>query len=142
MTEKLHYNNGGAVRDQIDDRINDQKFPLIVIGGNSNQKMSAIGSSPYLSHSYRKLCQTATHLVTFGIQFSDPDQHIIDRIRASKTLTNIFFGVFCDADFPDAQRIKAKLEEARDGQQPLAVELYNSSTITPWVFEPPNIPEN
>jgi len=57
VTEKLRYNNGGAIRDQIDERINEQRFPLIVIGGNSAQKISAIGSSPYLSHCYRRFCK-------------------------------------------------------------------------------------
>ncbi len=133
-TEKLHYNNGGAIRDQIDDRINESRFPLIVIGGSSAQKMSAIGSSPYLSHCYRKFCKAATHLVTFGIQFSDPDRHILDRIRQSRTLTRVFIGVFQESDLPEASRVKAHLEASRDPLPELQIQLYNSSTVTPWEY--------
>ncbi len=137
-TQKLSYSTGGVVREQIDSRISTDNFPLIVIGGNSAQKMSAIGSSPYLSHCYRKFCKSATHLVTFGIQFSEPDRHIIEQVRQSRTLTNIFLGVYQEDDLPEAARVKALLEAARDGLHQLDVQLYNSSTIIPWEYTSPD----
>jgi hypothetical protein len=132
LTEKIYYATGGAVRDQIAERINDGKFPLVVIGGETAQKIDAIGSSPYLSHCFRCFCKKPTALVTFGVKFGTQDQHLVSRIRQSNTLEKVYLGVYSDEDMISAAGTKATIEQPRENRQIIDVVLYDASTFNPW----------
>lgn len=55
--------------------------PLFISEGNSEEKLSSINRSDYLSFAYNKFSNHQGGLVVFGHLLSENDQHIVDVIN-------------------------------------------------------------
>lgn len=55
--------------------------PLFVSEGDAEDKLRVILSSDYLSFCYRSFAEYTAPLVVFGLSLSDPDDHLVKRMR-------------------------------------------------------------
>lgn len=78
---KEQYNPQNYLLEKITQRIQDETYPVFVTAGSSLEKLEQIRSNRYLSFCYDKLCDIDGSLVTFGFNFGDYDEHIIDALN-------------------------------------------------------------
>jgi hypothetical protein len=86
----------------------------------------------YLSYCYEKFCSIQGSLVTFGFNFGEYDNHIIDAIniaakqgkRMGNKLQSIYIGIYSDTDLRHINTIKNKFK--------CKVNLYNAKTVNVW----------
>lgn len=75
-------------------------IPIFVSEGLSNQKLSSINNSHYLSTVYREVIPSIVdNLVIYGWNFGEHDQHILKRLRRIRTIAiSVFQGdqAFCN----------------------------------------------
>lgn len=86
---KERYNrNSSLILSNIEKRIQDSHYPMIVTSGSANDKKRQIKSQPYLKNCYEKLSNISGSLITFGFSFGDSDYHIIEAINSAKNNQN------------------------------------------------------
>lgn len=128
---KATYDGKKVILENIKERINKGGYPIFVAGGDSEDKLYQILHNPYLSFCYDKLSTIDGSLVTFGFNFGENDQHIIDAINeASKALmstrlSSIYIGVYSEEDRAHIETIKHKFK-FQD------VNMFDASTVRIW----------
>jgi hypothetical protein len=78
--KKLRSREAKDLLPQISDRIKSGKFPLVVAGPTSAQKLALIDRSPYLRSVFRRLRESRGVVVTFGWSAGVTDAHVVDAI--------------------------------------------------------------
>lgn len=81
-TKKLRA-GGASLIGQIEGRIRNRKFPLVVAGPTAKAKAAIIGRSPYLRSVLRRIEERSDAIVTFGWSAAPQDDHIAEAIVAS-----------------------------------------------------------
>lgn len=142
---KLNYSeNQTPLKEQFIELIkNRKKFPLFVAEGSSAEKESRIRSSGYLTrclNSLQKIGRTNTpdSLFTFGVSFSDNDEHISKYISHNK-IQKLFVGVYGDPESEENKKLiqnVSKIVRLREGRGrravPLSVQYYNAEDANVW----------
>ena len=116
----------------ISDRMENGEYPIFVTAGDGEQKLKHIKHNEYLTFCYDSLCNTEGSLVTFGFNFGEYDEHIIEAInraakfgkRASDKLWSIYIGVHSDTS-------KAHIEHIADKFK-CKVHIYDAKTAHIW----------
>ncbi|MEQ8926077.1 MAG: DUF4917 family protein [Fulvivirga sp.] len=130
---KEEYTSDHYILENIKSRLDKKEYPIFVTAGNGEEKLAHIMHNKYLTHCYEELCNVQGSLITFGFNFGEYDEHIIDAInRASKyglksgdKLFSVYIGVYTKKDFEHIQSIKKKFL--------CKVNLYNAQTAKIWV---------
>ena len=86
----------------------------------------------YLSYCYERLCNIEGSLITFGFNFGEYDEHIIDAINIAakrgrnmgNKLWSIYIGVYSDEDLKHIERIRERFK--------CKVVMYNARTAKVW----------
>jgi len=82
---KEEYNLYNYLLENISTRMDNGKYPIFVTAGDGQQKLAHIKHNEYLTYCYDNLCNAKGSLVTFGFNFGEYDEHIIEAInRAAK----------------------------------------------------------
>jgi len=127
-------NTGVRLIEQIRSALDDDRFPLIVSEGRSNEKLTKIIHSNYLSRGYRSFAAIGGSLFIYGHSLAENDEHILKLIPKSK-VKNLFVGIYGDQKSPDNKRIIARAQrfpaERRHGT-PLGVSFFDASTAEVW----------
>ena len=124
------YDEYNYLLDKIRVRMESSEYPIFVTAGNGRQKLTHIMHNRYLAHSYESLCTVEGSLVTFGFNFGDYDEHIIDAInRAARQtppekLWSVYIGVYSDDDRQHIEQIKDKFK--------CKVHIYDTKTAQLW----------
>lgn len=92
--------------ENIQERLDNEEYPIFVTAGDGDQKLEHIRHNRYLSYCYDQLSQRDGYLVTFGFNFGDYDEHIIEAInragnpgsKAPPKLWGVYIGVYSDED--------------------------------------------
>lgn len=132
---KEEYHSGKSLLENITNRMEHGEYPFFVSAGDGRQKLKHIRSNPYLTHCYDKLCEVEGSLVTFGFNFGEPDDHIVNAINTaaadgrSKRLLNLYIGAYIDKttkkeDQKHIKQIKDKFK--------CNVHFYNTRTADIW----------
>lgn len=115
-----------------------EKVPLFVSEGRSEQKLSAIRRSSYLSKVYDQvLTDLGPTVMTLGWSLSEQDQHIIRRIAKAKSLQKVFVGIYgtghsADEIQDEYLRVKALVNRVNAD---IEVEYFDSSSSGCWINE-------
>lgn len=117
------------ILDQVEAAMRQDVFPLFVCEGTSNEKLSVIRRSPYLSHGFDCLQMISGTLYIFGHSLRDEDKHIIDQIKLSK-ITSLFVSIR-DPAAESASEIKGRAIALAD-QMKIRVSFFVSSTAHVW----------
>lgn len=97
-------NTGVALVDQIRDALAQNRFPLFVAEGSSNEKKERIEHSIYLGRGLRSIAHIGGALFIYGHSLAENDEHILKLINKGKSKF-IAVGIYGDLRSDDNQRI-------------------------------------
>lgn len=126
-----------AIVDQIRAALDDEKYPLFVAEGYSQDKLDKIMHSAYLHKALRSFASIGGALFVFGHSFDDNDDHILGKIPTGK-ITDLYVGLYGDPDSESNKRIIRKAQRFADERaeiprkRPLNVQLYDASSAAVW----------
>ncbi|RTJ67363.1 DUF4917 domain-containing protein [Campylobacter jejuni] len=92
IIKKTYSRTGRPLKEQITEELNNNRYPVFVSEGTSEQKKAKIIHNAYLNHCYKSLSYIDGDLIVFGTMLKSNDEHIQDAILKSK-VKNIYFGV-------------------------------------------------
>ena len=127
---KEEYDAHNYLLDKIRARMKSAEYPIFVTAGDGRQKLTHIMHNRYLAHSYESLCSVEGSLVTFGFNFGEYAEHIIDAInRAARQkpplkLWSVYIGVYSEEDRRHIEQIKQKFK--------CKVHIYDTNTTPVW----------
>ena len=129
---KEEYNLYNYLLENISTRMDNGEYPIFVTAGDGQQKLAHIKHNEYLTFCYDNLCNAKGSLVTFGFNFGEYDEHIIEAInRAAKfgkkvpdKLWSLYIGVYSDSDKHHIEKIKHKFK--------CKVHIYDATTANVW----------
>ena len=128
---KEEYDEYSYLLQKISARMESAEYPIFVTAGDGRQKLTHIMHNHYLTHSYESLCTVEGSLVTFGFNFGEYDEHIIDAInraarqKAEERLWSVYIGVYSDDDRQHIEQIKHKFKCKK-------VHIYDTKTAQVW----------
>lgn len=130
--EKEVYKDSKYLLDNIKERMNNKEYPIFVTAGNGTEKLNHIYHNRYLTFCYESLSKITGSLVSFGFNFGDYDEHIIEAVnKAAKRgaqsgdkLFSIYIGVYSEADLEHIKNIQGKFD--------CKVNVYNAQTANIW----------
>lgn len=120
--------------DQIRVALEDQRYPLIVTEGTSEDKLDKILHSAYLNHAIRSFKSLKGSLFLYGLSLAPNDEHLLRRIEEGRTAA-LYVSIFGDETSPPNQAIVGRAEQLanqRDDRSPLEVRFYDASTAHVW----------
>jgi hypothetical protein len=79
--EKEVYDTQNCLLEKISARMDRGDYPIFVTAGDGREKLTQIMHNRYLTYCYETLTSIDGSLVTFGFNFGDYDQHIVDAIN-------------------------------------------------------------
>lgn len=135
---KEEYDKNNFLIDKIKNKIDNGEYPIFVTAGNGDEKLKHIKHNHYLSYCYDQLSSITGSLITFGFNFGEYDEHIIDAINiASKfrgkskgktkdegKLYSVYIGIYSEEDYKHILAIKNKFK--------CKVYLYDATTVKIW----------
>lgn len=129
---KEEYDTSHYLLENIRARIERKEYPIFVTAGNGNDKLKQIMHNRYLSYCYDKFSNTTGSLVTFGFNFGEYDEHIIEAVniaakhgkKVSERLWSIYIGVYSDEGQKHIESIAHKFA--------CKVHIYDAKTVNVW----------
>ncbi len=129
---KEEYDSAHFIMEKIKSRLEKKEYPVFVTAGTGDQKLKHIMHNRYLTNCYENLSGIEGSLVTFGFNFGEYDEHIIEAINiASKhgkkvkdRLWSVYIGVYSDDDKKHIERISSKFS--------CKVHIYDAKTAPVW----------
>ncbi|MBO6183399.1 MAG: DUF4917 family protein [Chryseobacterium sp.] len=130
--EKEVYRNSKYLLDNIKERMDNKEYPIFVTAGNGTEKLNHIYHNRYLTFCYESLSKITGSLVSFGFNFGEYDEHIIDAVnkaslrgaQSGEKLFSIYIGVYSEADLEHIKNIQDKFD--------CKVNVYNAQTANIW----------
>lgn len=124
--------DGNYLLQNIKSRLDNNDYPIFVTAGNGRQKLEHIMHNRYLTFCYENLSKIEGSLITFGFNFGEYDEHIIDAInraakqgqRTGEKLFSIYIGVYSESDYEHIISIKDKFR--------CKVNLYDAKSAEIW----------
>ena len=129
---KEEYKNSHYLLENIGERISRGEYPIFVTGGNGREKLTHIMHNRYLAHCYESFSSIEGSLVTFGFNFGEYDDHIIDAIntaakfgrKSPPKLWSIYIGVYSPDDKKHIESIASRIK--------CKVHIYDAKTAHVW----------
>ncbi|HET56420.1 MAG TPA: DUF4917 family protein [Ignavibacteria bacterium] len=129
---KEEYTTEHFLLQNINERMLHKEYPIFVTSGNGREKLMNIMHNKYLTFCYEQLCNIQGSLVTFGFNFGEYDEHIIEAInkaakqgtRTGEKLLSIYVGVYSESDAEHIESIRKKFK--------CKVNLFDSKTAKVW----------
>ena len=129
---KEEYDGVNYLLENIKHRIDNKEYPIFVTAGSGSEKLNHIMHNKYLSFCYEKLTQIEGSIFTFGFNFGEYDEHIIDALniaakqgrRTGSKLFSIYIGVYSDQDKKHIESIEHKFK--------CRVHIYDVKTLNIW----------
>jgi len=129
---KEEYDHNTYLLEKISGRMKDGEYPIFVTAGSGEEKLSHIMHNHYLSNCYDNLSEITGTLVTFGFNFGQYDEHIIEAInRAAKhgkkefpKLNSVYIGVYSEEDKKHIETIKSKFK--------VKVKMFDAKSVNVW----------
>jgi hypothetical protein len=124
--------------DQVRSAMQDDKFPLFVAEGTSDQKRTKIAHSSYLYQVGKVLtanANTGTHcFFLHGHSLAENDEHILKRLARGR-FKKLYIGLHGDPNSASNEEITKKarlMQDARLDRWPLEIEFYQSESAAVW----------
>lgn len=130
--EKEVYRDSKYLLDNIKERMNNKEYPIFVTAGDGKEKLNHIYHNRYLTFCYEQLCKITGSLVSFGFNFGEYDEHIIEAInkaakrgaQSGEKLFSVYIGVYSEEDLEHIKNIQEKFD--------CKVNVYNARTAKIW----------
>jgi hypothetical protein len=129
---KEEYDNANYLLQNISDRIDRGEYPVFVTAGNGREKLTHIMHNRYLSFCYEQFSAITGSVVTFGFNFGQYDEHIIDAINIAakhghkdpERLWSIYIGVYSDDDRKHIEHIARRFK--------CKVHIFDAKSVKLW----------
>jgi hypothetical protein len=129
---KEEYDGFNYLLENIKSNLSKRIYPVFVTAGDGNDKLKQIMHNKYLSYCYECLAKIEGSLLTFGFNFGEYDDHIIDAIniaakqgrKVTDKLWSIYIGVYSDDDKRHIESIEKKFK--------CKVHIYDAKTVQIW----------
>jgi len=129
---KEEYDGQHFLLENINKRVEQKEYPIFITAGDGQQKLAHIMHNKYLTFCYEKLSSIEGSLISFGFNFGEYDDHIIEAINVAakhgkpsgNKLFSIYIGVYSDAGKKHIESIKSKFK--------CKVNLYDTKTANVW----------
>ncbi|MGV0980722.1 MAG: DUF4917 family protein [Polynucleobacter sp.] len=129
---KEEYTGQNLLLENISNRVKKGEYPVFVTAGNGKEKLTHIRHNRYLSYCYDKFSEMTGSLVTFGFNFGEYDDHIIDAIniaahygkKVPNKLWSIYIGAYSDQDVKFLESIRKKFK--------CKVHIFDAKTAPVW----------
>ena len=132
-------NTGKPLLEQAREAMGQDKYPLFVAEGTSDQKLERIRHSAYLHHSYKSFSaqmeQVNDALFIFGHSLADNDQHILKRIARGR-IKQVYVGLYGSPSNNVNGQIMEAARQLADSRQrpelPLNVSFFDAESANVW----------
>lgn len=129
---KEEYDQNSFLLKKISGRMEQGEYPIFVTAGNGDEKLVHIMHNHYLSYCYDNLSEITGSLVTFGFNFGQYDNHIIEAINRSAKhrkkefpkLLSVYIGVYSEQDRKHIEQIEPKFATK--------VHIFDAKTLNVW----------
>jgi hypothetical protein len=125
---------GVRLIDQVRLALAEEKYPLFVAEGRSDEKLERIRHHAYLARIERSMLEITGALFLYGVSCGDSDRHILDWISKGK-LSEIHVGVFGDPDSDANRALRTRAIEVgtrrRKGAQP-TISFFDAASARVW----------
>ncbi|OSS41919.1 hypothetical protein DESAMIL20_1472 [Desulfurella amilsii] len=129
---KEKYDGVNYLLENIKHRIANKEYPIFVTAGSGKDKLNHIMHNKYLSFCYEALTKIEGSLITFGFNFGEYDEHIIEAInKAAKNgsqtgnkLLSTYIGVYSEKDKKHIESIETKFK--------CEVHIFDAKTVNIW----------
>lgn len=130
--EKEQYDQSAFLIDKIRSRLEKGNYPIFVTAGNGEEKLNHIRHNRYLSYCFDKLSTLDGSLITFGFNFGEYDEHILDALnkathastKVPPKLWSVYIGVYSKEDTEHVQSIEHKFHAK--------IKLFDAKTANVW----------
>jgi hypothetical protein len=127
--------------DQARKALSEGRFPLFVTEGESKKKMAKISHCGYLYHSFKSFSSSMNYktknakscLFTYGVSFSDNDDHILKKIPKGK-VAKLFVSIYGDPDSVENLKIidAAERLKVKRANGDLEITYYDARSTDIW----------
>jgi len=134
-------NTGVKLTEQIRDALDEEKYPIFVAEGTSEEKLTRIKHNAYLTKAFDSFSRIGGSLFVYGHSLAPNDEHVLRLIERGK-ITKLFVGIYGDPDAQSNKMIIARAKLMRDRRDELIegtrrrnkleVQFYDASTAAPW----------
>jgi hypothetical protein len=130
---KEQYDHQNYLLENISARMERGEYPIFVTAGNGDEKLSHIRHNHYLANCYDNLSTICGSLVTFGFNFGEYDEHIINAINRAAhqkrddyaKLLSVYIGVYSDNDRAHIEKISHKFRCKK-------VHIFDAKSVDVW----------
>jgi predicted house-cleaning noncanonical NTP pyrophosphatase (MazG superfamily) len=130
--EKEIYRDSKYLLSNIKERMERKEYPIFVTAGNGAEKLNHIFHNRYLTFCYEQLSKITGSLVSFGFNFGNYDEHIIEALNkaakrgaaSGEKLFSVYIGVYSEQDLTHIKSIQHKFD--------CKVNVYNAQTANIW----------
>jgi hypothetical protein len=106
-------------------------FPLIVSEGTSEQKLTRINHSGFLSRAFRSIAHISGTFFVLGHSMGKSDEHILSLVENGK-VSQLFVGIFGDPDSKGNRHIIRRAFQMKDARRNREVRLYDARSASVW----------
>lgn len=135
-------NTGVRLTEQINAALIEEKYPLFVAEGTSDEKLERIKHHAYLTKAFESFSRIGGALFIYGHSLASNDEHFLHLIEKGK-VTQLYVGIYGDPDSPTNKHITKRANEMREYRlnlaarrrrrpQDLEVFFYDAETAQPW----------
>lgn len=134
-------NTGVKLTEQIRSALDEEKYPIFVAEGTSEEKLIRIKHNAYLTKAFDSFSKIGGSLFIYGHSLAPNDEHIL-RLVERGTITKLFVGIYGDPSdqanmniIKRAELIASRRDEQIEGtrrRNRLEVSFYDASTAKPW----------
>ncbi len=125
--------NNLSITDKTKYWLNKGVFPIVVIEGNSSDKLYRINNCDYLKYCYEKWNQIDGVVFIYGHSLDENDQYIFDAINANQNIKAVYISIFDPLkNETDIIERAYELFYERIHDKSLSVEFYNAQSVALW----------
>lgn len=122
-----------SIADKTRYLLNKGVSPIVVIEGDSSDKLYRINNCDYLKYCYEKWNQIDGVVFIYGHSLDENDQHIFDAINANQNIKAVYISVYNPSENEETIRHKAyELFNERMNDGSLNVDFYNAQSVALW----------
>jgi hypothetical protein len=125
---------GVRLIDQVRAALAEEKYPLFVAEGKSEEKLDRIRHHAYLARIERSMLEVTGALFFYGVSCGDSDRHILDWIVKGK-LSHLYVGIYGDPQREENRELQRRayvVAQRRAAKKPLRVSFFDASSARIW----------
>lgn len=124
--------SGKTIREQVNDSLNQSKYPVFITEGTKEQKKSRINNNAYLGRCFSSLKSIQGSLFIYGHSLRDEDDHVFDFINLKSKLKNIFISLYGENTSEGNQKIINKVSNWQHEYPMKTFYFFDAKTAKVW----------